>query len=221
MMKSPYKINLTRKNFRPLKNFRYNPFFHPSVASNKQLVLAKNLSRSYGITEINILRLIMYADFALSYAHESEIQVQLSDLKDISEFEESHEEVKKIVFSGQVKSFEITNPHLIDELYKSMQNFIEFHRIRKKKPKKKQSSDSIVKKLANELYIELTEIERISEWRSLCIIGYIFCHYDVCLDSEEPIMTEEKFNLSEAEKRESTETYLQYLSARVKQYINS
>jgi len=220
-MKSPYKINITRKNFKPLKNFRYNPFFHPSVASNKQLVLSKNLSRSYVSTEMNILRLIMYADFALSYAHESEIQVQFSELKDISEFEESHEDVQKIVFSGKTKSFEIINPHLIDELYKSMQNFIEFHRIRNKKPKDKHSSDSIVKKLANELYIELTDIERISEWRSLCIIGYIYCYYEVCLESEEPIMTEEQFNTSDMEKRAFSETYLQYLSARVKQYINN
>lgn len=220
-MKSLYNKDLTRRSFRPLKNFRYNPFFHPSVANNKQLVLAKNLSRSYGVTEMNVLRLIMYSDFALSYAHESEIQVQFSDLKDISEFDESREEVRRIVFTGDTKSFEITNPHLIDELYKSMQNFIEFHRIKNKKPNKKGISDTIIKKVANELYKELTEVERISEWRSLCIIGYVFCLYNVCLDSEQPIMTEEKFNLSDPEIRAPSETYLQYLSARIKQYINS
>ena len=171
-----YKRDIAKEFFRPLKSFRYNPFFHPSIANNRQLVLAKNLHRSYGIPEGNILRLIMYTDIALSYPTNSEIQVYYSDLSEIADFEKNPMPIEKVIFRGNAKAFEITNPYLIEKLYNSLLELIDFQKITQEKlAKKKITSATIIKKVARELFNELTQVEKISNWRSLGIIGYIFC----------------------------------------------
>jgi len=216
-----YKRDIAKEFFRPLKSFRYNPFFHPSIANNRQLVLAKNLHRSYGIPEGNILRLIMYTDIALSYPTNSEIQVYYSDLSEIADFEKNPMPVEKVMFRGNAKEFEITNPYLIEKLYNSLLELIDFQKITQEKlAKKKITSATIIKKVARELFNELTQVEKISNWRSLGIIGYIFCLYNIGLKSKEPILSEEKFNLMQKGKQNVTETYLQYLAGRIERYIN-
>jgi hypothetical protein len=216
-----YKRDIVKEYFRSLKSFRYNPFFHPSIANNRQLVLAKNLHRSYGIPEGNILRLIMYTDIALSYPTNSEIQVYYSDLSEIADFEKNPIPIEKVVFRGDAKAFEITNPYLTDKLYNSLLELIDFQKITQvKHAKKKLTSAKIIKKVARELFNELTQVEKISNWRSLSIIGYIFCLYNIGLKSEEPILSEDKFNLLQKGKQVVTETYLQYLASRIERYIN-
>jgi hypothetical protein len=227
-MKSQYKRDISEDYFRPLKTFHYNPSFHAVTATNKQLVLTTNLHRSYGIREGNMLRLIIYADISLRWATESEIELYYSDLHEIAEFEKKPFPIERIVFRGSdkplgyPKSFEITNPYLIDKLYYSLIELINFQEIiKKKKSRKKRTSATIIKKVATELFNELTQVEKMSDWKSLCIIGYIFCLYKIGIKNEEPIMTEEKFNLLKHEKQIETETYLQYLAHRIKRYINN
>jgi len=215
------KRDTNKEYFRPLKSFRYNPFFHPSIANNRQLVLAKNLHRSYGIPEGNILRLIMYADIALSYPTDSEVQVYYSEISEIADFEKSPIPIEKVVFRGNAKAFEITNPYLIDKLYKSLLELIDFQKItQEKRAKKKSTSAKIIKKVATELFNQLTQVENISNWRSLCIIGYIFCLYNIGSKSQGPILSEEKFNILQKGNQILNETYLQYLASRIEQYIN-
>lgn len=217
-MESHYKRDISNDYFMPLKGFHYNPSVHPSVANNRQLALVKNLHRSYSIAEGNLLRLIVYADIALSYATESEIQLYYSDLQEIASFEHNPEPINKVVFRGENKAFEITNPYLIDELYKSMLNLIDFRKIIKNKhSKKKRPSGAIIKKIATELFHELTEAEGLSEWKSLCVIGYIFRLYGISLKSEDPILTEDEYKKQTFQ----PQPYLTYLSGRIKRYINN
>src|SRR5450759_1705335 len=108
-MKSEYKRDISKQYFRPLKSFRYNPSIHSSFANNKQLALAKNLNRSYGIPEGNLLRLIIYTDIAFSWSYESEINFYYSDMSGIAEFEKEPEPIKELFFRGDNKSILITN----------------------------------------------------------------------------------------------------------------
>ena len=221
-MKSQYKRDISKEYFRPLKSFSYNPSFHPSVANNKQLVLAKNISRSYPIPEGNILRIIMYTDIAVSYATESEIDFYYSDMKEISDFEKEPISIEKVVFKGSAKSIEITNPYLIDRLYKSLFEIMDLRNILKERrtnKTKKRPSAKIIKLIATEIHNELTTVEKISSWKSCCIIGFIFALYSIGLKTEESIMTEKEFEIEKATKQVITETYLSYLSKRIDKYI--
>jgi len=129
--------------------------------------------------------------------------------------------IEKVVFRTNAKAFEITNPYLTDKLYNSLLEFIDFQKITQEKLKRKKlTSATVIKKVAKELFSELTQVEKISNWRSLCIIGYIFYLYNTGLKSEEPILSEEKFNLLQKGKQVVTETYLQYLASRIERYIN-
>jgi hypothetical protein len=223
---SKYARVISKEYFKLLKRYNYNP----SLANNKQIELAEKLSKKYDIHEGNILRLIMYAGIAWSYATDSEIEFFYSDMTEIADFEKEPVPIDKIIFRGSSKSlgssksFEITNPYLIDKLYYSMLDFMDFQNVLKKRrsdTKKKRPSAKIVKLIATEIYNELTKVEKISEWKSYCIIGYIFCLYNIGLKTKEPILSEEKYNLLQKEKRKVTETYLQYLATRIKRYINS
>ncbi len=220
-MKSKYKREISKDYLRPLSSFRYNPCYHPHVATNKQLVLAKNLSRSYGIADGNVLRMIMYTEIALSHSADREIELSYSDLSEIIEFEQDPVPIERITFQGGSKSFEITNPHIIDNLYYSIIDFFNFQEIiRERGSDKERSSDAVIRSVAAELFNALTNEEKISEGKSYCIIGYIFCLYNIHLKPDGPILSEDQYNLLKKEKQNKTETYLQYLAGRVKQYVS-
>lgn len=88
---------------------------------------------------------------------------------------------------------------------------------------KKRRSGVIIKKVATELYIELTDKEKITGSRPLYIIGYIFSLYEIGLKRGEPILTEHQHNAQNEYKRSkgiTTESYLSYLSGHMKRYIN-
>ena len=229
-MESKHKKGNQDPNFRPLKSFRYNPHLHPPVANNKQLVLAKNLSRSYGIQESSILRLIMYVDIALHWVINRDIGNFYNDLNEISDFEKEPFSIEKLTFSGPGEtpgthcSFEITNPYLIDRVYNSLIDLLNFQQIIKNKESdQKKASKSVIRKVANELYRELTAEEKITGSKPLYIIGYIFSIYGVGFKDNEPIMTEKEFNaVKKTIKRKdvsSDGSYLKYLSGAVKAYI--
>lgn len=208
--------------FKPLKSFRYNPYIHPYTANNKQTILAQRLNKSYGIPLGNILRLIIYTDVALSLGNESELQLNYSDLKQIAEFEKEHDTFEKLIFAGKNKSIEIKNPFLIQRIFMSMINLIDSHSIIKGKgAQKKKTSSLILKKVATELYNELSTEEKFSPWRSLCIIGYIFALYKVKLDDGGTILTEEEYDQRNRAGNDLPETYLQYLSSRIRPYVQS
>jgi len=206
--------------FKPLKSFRYNPYIHPYTANDKQTVLARKLNKSYGIPLGNILRLIIYTDVALSLGNESELQLLYSDLKQIAEFEKDHDTFEKLIFAGKSKSIEITNPFIIERVFMSMVNLMDSHSIIKNRgPQKKNTSSLILKKVATELYNELFTEEKYSPWRSLCLIGYIFALYKVKLDDGGTILTEEEYDQKNKAGNALPETYLQYLSARIRPYV--
>jgi hypothetical protein len=209
-----------RDYFKPLKNFRYNPYIHPYTASNKQTVLAQKLNKSYGIPLGNILRLIIYTDVALSLSDESELQLYHSDLKQIADFEKEHDAFEKLIFAGKRKTIEIKNPFLIERVFMSMINIIDSHSIiRRKGQQKDRTSSLVLKKVATELYNDLCTEEKFSPWRALCIIGYIFALYKVKLDDGEFILSEEEYDLKNKDRKPEYETYLQYLSSKIKPFV--
>jgi hypothetical protein len=219
-MEMKKKKDVSKVYFKPLKSFRYNSSFHHSVANTKQLVLAKNLNRSYNISEGNILRLITYADIALKLATESEINFYYSDMMEIADFEKDPTPIEKIIFKGRSKSFEITSPYLIDRLYISLLDIMDFQKILKKgQDKNGQASASIIKKVATEIYNELTTIEKLSSRKAYCIVGFIFAFYKIGLKPHEPILTEKEFEIEKKTNKIFTGTYLQYLSKQIEAYI--
>jgi hypothetical protein len=222
-MESQYQRDITQQYFRPLKSFLYNPSLHWSTANNKQLKLAEKLSKEYPIPEGNILRLIIYADVAWSYATDSEIQVYLSDMTEIAEFEKEPEPIEKIVFRGSAKSFEITNPYLIDQLYYSMIDLLNFQKIIKEKgAKKKRPSAKIIHLIATEIYNELTQVEQITGSKPFYIAGYIFGLYNIGIKKDDYVMNEEQHEIDRQQKKIkgiTTHSYRQYLRDKMKNII--
>jgi hypothetical protein len=224
-MKSDEKSDNSKEYLSPLNSFRYNPLLNSSIANNKQMVLAKNLHRSYNIPEGNILRLIIYADIALHNTRGKERNLYYSDLSAIGDFINTQDPLEKIVFRGREKSFEIASPYLIDKLYHSLLGMVDFRNKGKESSSgKKAASSVVIKELATELYTELTDKEKITGSRPLYIIGYIFSLYNVRLKKDDIILTEKEFK-ARLEKMHpegitKPETYLQYLGRHIKPLIN-
>jgi hypothetical protein len=219
------KENISGEYSATLNSFRYNPLFHPSVANNRQMVLAKNLHRSYHIPEGNILRLILYTEIALHWTRESDVKLYYSDLSALEDFGKNSEPVEKVIFSGKTRNLEITSPYFIENLHQSLLDLADFGKAGKgKKSGKRPASASVVKKVATELYIELSENEKLTGSKPLYIIGYIFSLYNVALKNEGPVLTEKEFMLGLEKKKSEgiviTESYLQYLGRRIRPYIN-
>jgi hypothetical protein len=224
-MKSDEKGEILQEYLSPLSSFRNNALLNPSVANNKQMVLAKNLHRSYQVPEGNILRLIVYADLALHETRVKERKLYFSDLSAIENFGKKPTSMEKVVFMGKEKLFEINSPYLIDKLYHSLLGIIDFRNTGEKNfSGRKTASSVVIKKLATDLYIELTEKEKITGSKPLYIIGYIFSLYNVGLKKEEPILTEKEFKARLKKMQPggitNPETYLQYLSRQIKPLIN-
>lgn len=108
-MRTQYERDFSKEYFLPL--ISYN--FDLTAADQRQMVLAKNLNRSYHISERNLLRLIMYTETALNQASISEKTYFLSDIKAISKFEKNPGSIDKVVFTAGERTFEIINPYFI------------------------------------------------------------------------------------------------------------
>jgi len=216
-MKSKYSRNISEEYFFPLKRYRYDPLgFKP-----RQVALAEKLSKTYSIAEGNVLRLVMYAERAWSYATESEIQVYYSDMTEIADFEKEPEPITEIFFRGKSKSILITNPYLIDKLYHLMLDFVDFQKILKDKQsdtKKKRPSAEIVKMIATEIYNELRYVEKITPSRSLYIDGYIFALYNIGTKKNDYVMNEQQYK--QDEDRKADEAYKEYIDRSKKTFKN-
>ena len=229
-MESQYKRDINQEYFRSLNSYNYSPVYH--APNPGQINLIEKIHRDYEIASGNINRLIQYTELALTYALESELKYYDSDGAEVDKFEKEPFPIKEIVFSGWQKgtnfqkSLKITNPYLINKLYAALIEYMNYKNNTKGSnttKKKKRISTTLIKKVATEIFNELTQVNKITEWQSLCIIGYIYSYYCIGLKTEEPILIEEEYDLMVEEKEKKgqivTESYLQYLAARIKRYI--
>lgn len=219
-MKTEKKRDSKTPYFIPLRFFNYNPYFHWAVANNEQTDLADKLSKEYGIHEGNIFRLIMYTNMSWKWAVESDIPVKYSDRSGMIDFFKEPEPIDKVIFKGITKSFEISNPFLIQDLLRLTIEFRED--IKEKKAKKKRPSAKIVKLIATEIYDELTQVEKIKNWKSLCITGFIFGLYNIGIKKDDYIMNQEQHEIDRKQKKIkgiTTQSYRQYLRDKMKNII--
>lgn len=226
--RSQYKRDISREFFLSLNDFKNRAILQNKSATIPQQVLARNLHRSYGLPEKNILHSVVYADVAFNRAKLSEHDFNLLDANSVAQFENGPESIQEIVFKANDKNIEIRNPYFIDKLYYYLLEITDSHFdlsqrkiFGKLELKKKRPSATIIKKIATELFNEFTQVEKISAWKSYCIVGYIFCFYKISLKSEDPILNEQEFNLKKEKYGLDTGTYLQYLSGRIKRYIKN
>jgi hypothetical protein len=228
-MEPEQKKGISDPDFTSLENYSYNSHLHPPVR-NKQLVLAKNLHRSYGIPEANILRLIMYSDFAFHMGTGGDNELSLSELKEIANLDRTSFSIERIIFRGKAgspgtpASFEISNPYLIERLYNSLTDLLNLHSDKLKKHSSKgRKPATLLKKIARELYAELRKEEGITGSRPLYIIGYIFSIYGFGSEDTEPILTEKEFNARKRNRKDKglipAGSYLKYLASSVKKFI--
>ena len=87
---------------------------------------------------------------------------------------------------------------------------------------KKNGLSPCIKMIATEIYQELTQMENITEWQPYYIIGLIFAHEWIGI--KEHLQTEDEF-MNKKQQRDpndpyGNETYLSYLSSRIKGYID-
>lgn len=238
-MKSNYKRDIYKDFFRPLSSYEYFPRF----ANKDQIELAERLSGIYGIPEGNMLRLIMYVDIAYSLALNKEIKYYYSDEKEILNFEQKPEPIQSILFKGKDKSIEITNPYLIDKIYKDCFMYYKQPEVIQYKSYSPQSTNkynhnamlpindkktfpfgNIIKMIATDIYNELTKEYKLIERQACCVIGNIYVFYHIHLKYEEPILNEiefiEKNQKDEAKEQIITEKdYSSYLRNRIISYI--
>jgi hypothetical protein len=229
-VKPQYKRDLDKEYFRSLQSYNYSPVFDTPNPGLK--ILIDKINSIYKIPRGNINRLLQYTEIALNYALESELKFYNSDRLEFEKFENDQFPISTVEFKGWQKGsrfpkkFEISNPYLIDKLYRIAFEYaiLETEIINSNiDQKKKRSSATLLKKVATQLFNELKRDINISEWQSLCIIGHIYAFYGVGLKKGEPIKTEEAWSLSIKDKEKLgqtiTESYLQYLASRIKRYI--
>lgn len=210
-MESQYNRDLNRQYFRPLRSFQYRPSLHWGTATEEQLALADKIAEDYNMNPGNVLRLIVYADLALFRAQESELQRYYSDLAEITEFEATPQPIKRIVFEGETKAFRVENPYLIDHIYATIFELITA-RASFKKDGKKRSSSTIIKMIGTEIYNELTTRERITPFKSECILVQILSLYNIGLKRNEPLLTEEQHRAAQKARKAKGMTTQQYLT---------
>jgi hypothetical protein len=216
-IKSNYKRIATDIHFKPLSEFigKWNEELGINAEMNK---LADKLSIKYCISQETILRLIRYVLFAYESTTPGVIKGILTDYKQVIQFEKKPEQIISITFNTEQKQFIITEHEVIDELYYTLFNKM----FQTDKPhsnkNKKLIEEGSIKKIATELFNELTKKENISEWKSYCIIGFIFAFYRFGIKRTGIIKTENRYNLYR-EKHYKTDSYLQYLSGNIKRYI--
>lgn len=229
MRKSNYRRDINKDYFFPLSEFKFNPSFHWSVARYEQQRLTERLHERYNnITELDFLRLIVYAGRALGLASEVDIKLYFSDMEEIGSFEKEPFNIDKVVFrgyskeSGYTKSFEITNPYMVDQLYHFLRELFDYRAIiKEKQSQKKPPSGEIIKLIGSEIFNDLIGHEDISTWKAECILAQILSIYQIGLRVDEPLMTEQQhqdYNSEMKEKNIPTESYLTYCRGQGKNY---
>ena len=207
------EINQTRGlltvPFKPISNWDGKP----GINNHEDITdwsLAERLSRDYGLTKDKINYLIRYVIYAFGTGSFFEEEIKVID------FEKNPEPLLSVRFESRNKQITLRNTKIIDKLYKLLLSENTLFKL--KNPYDKE----IIKQVAAEVLKELTGKENIPEPTACCIIGFIFAYhgYGIC---KEKIMTEGEFIYDTIEKENRnisvTETYPQYLTRRIKEYI--
>jgi len=205
MKKSNYIRQESDIHFKPLSEFNGE-----WRISDDKIELSKKLSENYGISEDKILHLIQYVEFAFLSDIPGIINNVVTDINQVQNFENDPQSIISIKFECKNKHFTITNPNTIDKIYSLLFNTMFEMTPNITKQKKKILSEVSIKRIATELYDELTKKYEISEWKSYCIIGFIFAFYEIGINFDHPIMTEQQYKNG---------SYLTYLSGNIKRYI--
>lgn len=205
--------NLTRESF----VFPFKPFPEwdgkPGIYHHEDIPewgLTEKLSKDYGLSGEKINRLIQYVVYAFGTSSFFEEEIKVLN------FEKEPEPILSVRFESRNKHFTITDPKIIDKLYKLLLG--ENHLFKLANPYDKE----IIKEIATEVFRELTTKENISKCAAYCIIGFIFAYhgYGIC---REKLMTEGEFIYDTLEKESKgiavNKTYLQYLEGRITDYI--
>jgi len=172
--------------------------------------LAERLSKDYGLTREKINHLIRYVMYAFGTGSYFEEEIKVIN------FEKAPEPLLSVRFESRNKQITIRDPKVIDKLYKLLLS--ENNLFKLQNPYDKE----IIKQVATEVLKELTGKENLPTPTACCIIGFIFAYhgYGIC---KEKIMTEGEFIYDTIEKENKkisvSETYPQYLTRRIKEYI--
>jgi hypothetical protein len=197
MKKNYYSRIITDPHFKSLSDFNIQ-----QPITEGQIELSKKLSNDYGLTEDKFLHLIQYVEFAFIPDNTENNQRLFEEIgrmidddskKDFTinlEYENKHSEIVK---NGDSITFNYGSTP-----YKGKKIFLE----------------ESIKKIATEIFNQLTKEKNISKWQSLCIIGFIYAFYQIGINYNYPILTEEVHKI-----KRPGENYLSYLSGNIKRYI--
>jgi hypothetical protein len=210
------------ENTRRLKDFRFElrHCIRLFDISDKQIAVAQNIHRSFGIPEKSIINLIVFTGYILKSGEKSSPGFNYSFIREISDFLPVAGQISAVTFSGESKSLTVTNPELTGKLMEALLAIIDNLSTEKVADSADpQIRDRNIKKLAGELYEELVSNEKLTPWRALCAVGYIFLLFDLKLGSEEVLLNESEFQNKIKASGDTAKSYLNYLSDRIKSYI--
>ena len=200
-----------------------------------QIQLSEKLAEYYSLPPGNILRLIGYTEKALQWALKSEQMFSVDDWRELLQYEEQPEPIRKVTFQGEKNRFTISNPFLIDILYKQVFEAL------KKVPKsytsddlnfgspieaqlsktplvgKKRPSGHIIKLIGTEIYNDLCTWKTVTRRQAEGILAQILSLYKVGL-KDKPIMTEQQHREDCANNKVKAESYLTYCRGQGKNY---
>jgi hypothetical protein len=193
MKKNYYSKVITDTHFKPLSEMKGKKF---SVTEG-QIELAKKLNKDYLLSEYAFIVLIKYVEFAF-----------LPD-NDSQEFEN----INRMLDSEESFTVRLEYENKFSEIIKDGDT-ISLKTDSTPSKRNKIFLEKSIKRIATEIFNQLTIKESISEWKSQCIIGFIFAFYQIGISYDHPIQTE-----AEHERSNSSENYLSYLSGNIKRYI--
>ena len=196
MKKNYYSRVITDPHFKPLSEMKGKKL---SVTEG-QIKLAKKLNKNYPLSESAFLVLIKYVEYAFLPNNSKVLQREFENINKILDSEESFttrlEYENK--FSEIIKEGDTLSIKSGSKPFKSKKIFLE----------------ESIKRIATEIFNQLTKKEDISEWKSYCIIGFIFAFYQIGINYKYPLETETEHKISHPE-----DNYLSYLSGNIKRYI--
>lgn len=205
--------NLTGESF----TLPFKPFFEwvgkPAINNHDDIPewgLTERLSVEYGLSKEKVNHLIRYVVYAFGTSSYFEEEIKVID------FNKSPEQILSVRFESNNKNFTIRDPKIIEKMYKLLIG--ENNLFKLPHPYTKE----IVKKIATQVFLELTGKDKIPKSAAYCIIGFILAYYSygIC---KEKVMTEGEFIYDKIEKENKgttvTKTYLQYLADTVVEYI--
>jgi len=211
MRESNYKRIISQQYFLPLKWFDWERGMY--LSDNEQRQFAEKIAENYQLHPGNVLRLITYAERALVWALKSEQPINQDDVTNILVFDENPKPIAKVKFyagDGSV-CFILHGPYLIDQLYHTAYNELNKIDTGGNVPLsampvdamvaknsgyisgKKRPSGNIIKEIGTEIFNELTNVEKLTDWNAECILGRIMGFYRIGLKVDKPTKTEQEY----------------------------